>query len=236
MSLPSNTLDYAIRKIAIIDENKNEAEMAESEVEAAGFEPLVIRGHFNEVEDLTSVILGKAQGALCGHRLSHSGLADFPGAKLVAHLYDLKVPAILVTQFADIDNGVSIRNWRDKIPVLLSRDEADASSIAEGLESCLQELQGQIPSTRKPYRTLLRIVNIGTESGERVIDVIIPGWNPYRAVRFPAVLLPKSIRKSHTKEGTHLFAKVNIGAEKASELYFKDFEVAEEPDEDDGLA
>jgi len=119
MSFPSNTLDYEIRKIAIIDENKNEAEMAKSEVRAAGFEPLVINGHFDEVEDLTSTILGKAQGVLCGHRLSHSGLADFPGAKFVAHLYDLKVPAILVTQFADIDNGVSIRNWRDKIPVLL---------------------------------------------------------------------------------------------------------------------
>jgi hypothetical protein len=37
------------------------------------------------------------------------------------------------------------------------------------------------------------------------------------------------------KEGAHLFAKVNIGAEKANDLYFKNFETATEPDADDGL-
>lgn len=89
---------------------------------------------------------------------------------------------------------------------------------------------------RKPHRTLLRIVGIGKESGEDVIDAIIPGWNPHRAVRFPAILLPEFIRKSHMKEGVHLFAKINLGAERASDLYFKDFEIATEPDADDDLA
>lgn len=237
MPVFSNAANYKIRKIAIIDDDKTEAEIAELEVESAGFEPFVIsKGPFNKIEDLTNEILGKAQGALCDHRLSHSGLANFSGAKLVAHLYDLKVPAILITQYADIDNGISIRNWRDKIPVLLSRDEADASSIAYGFERCLHELQGNIPDTRKPHRTLLRIVDIGKESGQKVIDAIIPGWNPHRAVRFPAILLPKHIHKSHLKEGTYLFAQINIGAQKSSELYFKDFEIATEPDADDGLA
>src|SRR5438874_2116408 len=135
MPLLSNIVNYEIHKIAIIDDDKREAEIAELEVECAGFEPFVInKGHFNKIEDLTNLILGKAQGVLCDHRLSHSGLANFPGAELVAHLYDLKIPAILITQYADIDNGVSIRSWRDKIPVLLSRDEADASSIAHGIE------------------------------------------------------------------------------------------------------
>ncbi len=236
MPLLPKSANYEIRKIAIIDDDKREAEMAELEVESAGFESFVIsKGHFNKIEDLTNMILGKAQGVLCDHRLSHSGLAKFSGARLVAHLYDLKIPAILITQYADIDNGVSIRSWRDKIPVLLSRDEADASGIAQGIEHCLNELQGHIPDTRKPHRTLLRIVDIGTESGEKVLDAIIPGWNPYQAVRFPAILLPKSIHKSHRKKGARLFAKINIGAEKASELYFKDFEIATEPDADDDL-
>jgi len=66
--------------------------------------------------------------------------------------------------------------------------------------------------------------------------VIIPSWNPHRAVRLPVSLLPKSISKSHLKRGERLFVKTNIGAEKASELYFKDFEVATELDSDDELA
>jgi len=60
-------------------------------------------------------------------------------------------------------------------------------------------------------------------------------WNPQRTVRFPANLLPKSLSR-RIKAGTRLFAKINIGAEKPSERYFKDFEVATEPDADDDLA
>jgi hypothetical protein len=233
MLLSKRSYDYQIKKIAIIDDDKRGAEMAELEVEEAGFEPLIIDGPFTEIRDLTRLISVKAQGAICDHRLAHGGFASFSGAKLVASLYDLQIPAILITQYADIDNGISIRSWRDKIPVLLSRDEADASSIAQGIEYCLQELRGQVTSIRKSHRTLLRIVGIGTESGEKVIDVIVPSWNPQRAVRFPIKLLPKSISKLYVKEGVRLIAKINIGAERASELYFKDFEIAEEIDDDE---
>lgn len=237
MTLWPLTNDYQIRKIAIIDDDKREAEVAELEAEDAGFEPFIVTGGpFRRIEDLTNLISSNAQAAICDHRLAHSGFANFTGARLVARLYDLHIPAILISQYAEMDNGISIRACRDKIPVLLNRDETDATSIARGIEYCVNELRGQIANTRKPHRTLLRIVDIEQEAGEKVIDVIIPSWNPHRAVRLPATLLPKSISKSHLKRGERLFAKTNIGAEKASELYFKDFEVATELDSDDGLA
>ncbi len=225
----------SIQKIAIIDDDKSEAEMAGWEVKEAGFEPLIINGQFLQLEDLSQVIHAEAQAALCDHRLGYFGFANFPGAKLVAHLYDLNIPAILITQYADIDKGVSIRNWRDKIPVLLSRDEADASTIMRGLEDCLNELHGQIPNTRKPYRVLLSVKEVGTESNLSVIDVIIPSWNPLRAVRFPASLIPPNLQKC-IKPGARFIAQVNIGAEKSDDLYFKGFELAKGPGDDDGLA
>jgi len=237
MTLWSFTNDYQIRKIAIIDDDKREAEVAELEAEVAGFEPFIVEGGpFRRIEDLTNLISSTAQAAICDHRLAHSGFANFSGARLVARLYDLHIPAILISQYAEMDNGISIRACREKIPVLLNRDETDAISIARGIEYCVNELRGQIANTRKPHRTLLRIVGLEKEAGEKVIDVIIPSWNPHRAVRLPATLLPKSISKSHLKMGERLFAKINIGAEKASELYFKDFEAATELDIDDGLA
>lgn len=237
MTLWSIASDYQVRKIAIIDDDVREAEVAELEAEDAGFEPFIVNGGpFRKIEDLANIISSSAQAAICDHRLAHSGFASFTGAKLVARLYDLHFPAILISQYADMDNGISIRAWRDKIPVLLSRDETDATSIARGIEYCVSELRGQIANSRKPHRTLLRIEEIAQEAGEKVIDVIIPSWNPHRAVRFPALLLPKSISRTHLKRGTRLFANINIGAEKASELYFKDFEVAMEPNNDDGLA
>jgi len=232
MTLWSSSYDYQIKRIAIVDDDKREAEVAELEAEDAGFEPFIVEGGpFQKVEDLITLISSNAQAAICDHRLGHSGFASFSGAKLVARLYDLQIPAILISQYADMDNGLSIRACRDKIPVLLNRDETDASSIARGIEYCVSELRGQMANTRKPHRTLLRIEDIGQQS----IDVIIPSWNPHRAVRLPKTLLPRSFRV-HLKSGTHLFAQINIGAEKASELYFKDFEMAPELDSDEELA
>jgi hypothetical protein len=227
--------DYDIQEIAIIDDESTDAQIPEREVEAAGFKPIIVNRSFRKIEELAAFIKAEAQAALCAHRLADYGFAHFYGAKLVASLYDLKIPAILITQYSDIDNDVSIRKWRDKIPVLLNRDEADAESIRRGIENCVLELLGRLPETRIPYRVLLRITNITDESGERVVDVIIPGWNLYRAVRFPVSLIPLVFHDKLTP-GVRLFARVNIGAAKSDDLYFREFELAPEPDDDDGLA
>ena len=54
-------------------------------------------------------------------------------------------------------------------------DEANADSILNGMSKCVSELRGNIPPSRKPHRTLLRVVHVTSESNEKVIDVIIPG-------------------------------------------------------------
>ncbi len=227
--------DYNIQKVAIVDDDENDAGIEEWEVKQAGFEPIPINRSFKRLEDLAAFIKSEAQGALCAHRLSRYGSAPFYGAKLVASLYDLKIPALLITEFSSIDNDVSIRKWRDKIPVLLNHDEADAESIRRGIEQCLSELHGDPPEARVPYRVLLRVRNIGNEANEEVVDVIIPGWNSRRAVRFPASLIPPDLRDK-LAPGVRFFARVNIGADKADDLYFRDFELAPEPNDDDGLA
>ena len=227
--------DTEIQRIAIVDDESTDAQIPGREVEAAGFEPIILKRHFRSIQELAAFIKAEAQGALCTHRLADYGFARFYGAKLVASLYDLKIPAVLITQYADLDKNVSIRKWRDKIPVLLNRDEADADTIKCGLEECLLELQGHFPEERIPYRVLLRITNIENQSDERVVDVIIPGWNPYRGVRFPVSLIPAELHEK-LAPGVRLFARVNIGAARSDDLYFREFELAAEPDDDDGLA
>ncbi|QLE59519.1 hypothetical protein FD725_24735 [Nostoc sp. TCL26-01] len=231
------TAAFIKKKIAIIDDDKDLAELTALQVDAAGYEPYLLEDdrHFYQVSDLVSLIKENTQCAVCDHRLMKSGFANFYGAELVANLYDLKFPSLLITQYTEMDTSFSIRKWRHKIPVLLSRDKADASSIAKGIEDCNLELSGKIPSTRKPRRTIVRITNIDEESHERVIDAFVPSWNPYKAVRFPASLIPENIRVV-LKPNIRLFAHVNTGAEKSDDLYFEKFELASEPDEDDGLA
>ncbi len=82
---------------------------------------------------------------------------------------------------------------------------------------------------------LLRITNVTDESNEKVVDAIIPSWNPRWAVRFPVSLIPSDL---HDKLAPDIafFAQVNIGAEKSEDLYFREFELVPEPVDDDGLA
>src|SRR5690349_3515273 len=104
--------DYQIQRIAIIDDESSDAQIPERDVAAAGFEPIVVNQPFKKFEDLTAFIRSEAQGALCAHRLAHYGFDNFYGATLVASLYDLHIPAVLITQYSSIDNDVSIRKWR----------------------------------------------------------------------------------------------------------------------------
>ena len=223
------------KKIAIVDDEQDLAKVTGWDVEAADFESFIVKDFFREVDVLASHIEKNAQGALCDHRLANYGRTNFSGATLVAELYDRKIPSILITQYTAIDANVSIRKSRRKIPVLLSRDEADAATIKQGIKNCVLELSGQVPSNRKPHRTLVRITNIDKESGEDVLDAIVPGWNPHEAVRFPAVLIREEIRQDALKRGVRLFAHVNIGADKSEDLYFEKFQLAPELDDNDEL-
>jgi hypothetical protein len=221
--------------IAIVDDEQDLATVTGWDVEAAGFESFIVKDFFTEVDVLASHIEKNAQGALCDHRLANYGRTNFSGATLVAELYDRKIPSILITQYTAIDANVSIRKSRRKIPVLLSRDEANAATIKKGIEDCVLELDGTVPITRIPHRTLLNITHITNESNEKVIDVIVPSWNPHKAVRLPASLIPQELH-SELVVDRWLFADVNTGAEKSDDLYFERFELTPEPDEDDGLA
>lgn len=219
------------KKIAVIDDDKILAETTAWEVEEAGYQPyLLVDGNFHDVNELASRIIENSQGAVCDHRLLGSGFANFFGAELVAALYDRKFPSLLITQFTEMDTSLSIRKWRHKIPVLLSRDLADASNIAKGIEDCRAELDGQISNIRKSYRTIVRIDSSNVDS----VEAFIPGWNPHKAIRFPTSLIPANIRQL-LKPDLRLFAHVNIGAEESDDIYFKKFELAPEPDENDGL-
>lgn len=224
-----------IQTVAIVDDDSSEAEIASWEVEEAGFEPLIIQGPLRDIGSLVDYMTRNAQGALCDHRLAPRGMASFYGASVVAALYDRGLPAILVTQYKEIDMDVSIRKWRHKIPVLLSRDEANPDSIRSGIIACAAELSGNIPAIRKSHRVVLRIVEITQESNETVVDVMIPSWNPHKGIRLPISLIPNELHSSLVI-GVHLIAFVNIGAEHSEDVYFRQFELALPPEDNDGLA
>ncbi len=229
----SDTEEKGNNRIVVIDDEKDFVSAFEWEIEEAGYEPfsIVVDGSFKKLAELISCIPTDTYAVLCDHRLSKTtGFAGFHGSDLVAALYDQKVPALLDTQYYDMDSDVSIRKCRHKIPVLLDKDNVSALTIKEGIKLCLSELNGTFSTNRKSYRNIIRIVDISKESREDVVDVIIPSWNPNKAVRLPSSLICEWILEFEPVIGTRLIANVNSGAKNSEDLYFTNFEIAPSPE------
>lgn len=232
-------------KIAIVDDSLNARNTLSKILRLVGFETFIVDSKFTSVDELSGCIQDNSEAVICDHRLKFNGFANFNGAELMPSLYARKFPAILMTQYA-AEISVSIRKYRDRIPVVLEREElVDPDTIADkvnkSFDICLQEFQGKIPSSRRIHRTLINVVNITSDSGEDVVEVFVPSWNSYHAVRFPVSLIPEDLllnikSRLNQKEDTWLIACVNTGAEKADDLYFTKFEVAPELDDNDGFA
>jgi DNA-binding NarL/FixJ family response regulator len=209
--------------VAIIDDDTQAANAVRYNVEDAGFTPWMFPGRAETLDGALNQIKENAQAAICDHRLSPLGLANFDGAELAARLIADQIPAVLISQFVNQDYDVSIRRWRAKIPSLLSRDECRPETIKDALELCRREISGEIFAGRRKHRTLLRIADMQTEGNEEVIDAILPAWNRQRAVRFPAILIPSHLRR-HLENGVYLIAYVNLAATRPEDLFLESFE------------
>jgi hypothetical protein len=185
------------------------------------------------VDELVDEITAKAQAAVCDNYLQPGGYA-FYGAEAVARLYDRRFPAILVTQFLEQDRDTSIRERRQKIPIVLSKEQADPPAIMQGFVVCAREHRGDIALGRRPCRTLIKVARLDPESGPGMVDALVLSWNPHLPVRFPVKIMPDHLRLA-LAVGQYLIARVNTGAESTADLFFTDFEAAPEPLPEDSL-
>lgn len=224
--------DPDIQRVAIIDDKRADADYMGELLRDAGYDPVILATPFGELADLVALVRERADAAVCDHRLG--GLAPFTGAEAVARLFEAQVPAVLVTQYVNTDADVPIRHWRHRVPVLLSRAEADSDRIRQGLAACAREIHGQYPAGRRPWRTLVQVDGAAQESGEDVVEARIPAWSPMEIVRFPASMVAPDLR-ARLVPGGCLFAKVNIGAERPEDLFLQDFEAAPEPIPEDAF-
>lgn len=217
-------LPSRIQRVAVIDDDKQARDaMAESIVDA-DLQPVIQQERLNSLEDLIGNLEGGADAAICDHRLKPRNYASFQGAEAVAELYRMHFPALLITAWSteDIDN---IRPYRREIPILVRSGGLEPQIIRDGIVVCLNEFENNYLKERKPHRILIRIEDVDSS----FIYIIIPSWDSNTGLR-----LPRSIIPTHFGEimpGMRLFSEVNIGASKNEDLYFSQFEMAEEPDD-----
>lgn len=243
MVVTGSCIDPEVCKVAIIDDSYEHEPrdfiLPYWQAEIAGFHTVQLSGKiadtFENLDEMARRIAEQAQAAICTHRLSMLDGKELCGAQLVAFLYDLKIPALLVTQYSDIDKHMSIRKWKDKVPIVLHPREFEFETVQEYLEECAMELQGQPPEHRIPYRVLLLVHNVESAGEETAVDVEVGCWDHYHIVRLPLSLIPEHIR-ADIRCGTWLYADVNIKARYQEDLYFRNFELTSEPgDEGDEI-
>ena len=228
------------RKIALVDDDPAEREAISILLVDAGFEPIVIDRLEMTLEAAAEQLRTASDVAVCDNRLSRRGLASFSGAALVACLYDQRFPALLVSGYLKDDQDGSIREYRDKIPVSLSKNETNVEQLTRGIGTCIDEAAGYVNPERYGIRSLIRIVERRKHNNEDFVGAIVPAWSVDETVWFPTSLLGDLIDilpdTGVIQPDTYLLGNVNVGAVVSGDLYFKDFELAPDVRDDDGLA
>ncbi|ESQ07898.1 MAG: response regulator [Thiohalocapsa sp. PB-PSB1] len=210
-----------IDRVLIVDDDPEARELYAAYVEDARLEPVLAEERYNSVEQLLKTADdASAQAIVCDFHLSVRNYASFDGASAVARWYERSTPALLCTNFekAQVDE---MRRWRHQIPVLMRPDEFDSDAFIDGIRACLKEFRGEYRLTREPFRTLVRVI----DRDERAMYVQVPGWyEPSTAIDLLKVAVPSAVWAAAAPD-RRFHAKVNIGATRMEELYFKDWEL-----------
>jgi len=135
-------------------------------------------------------------------------------------MYQNQFPAVLCTRYeqANIDE---MRRHRRYIPVLLRPDELNPDSIVKGLEACIREFNNQYPTSRKPWRTLIRVDDIDAENG--YFYVIVPAWDQNQIIRIQMKDVPEFVQERLAIK-SRFHALVNIGTDYHQDIYFDQWE------------
>jgi CheY-like chemotaxis protein len=226
-----STLNGIPDLVVVVDDDPVSADATSVLLEDVGVRAYVLSGTFHNPAEAVAAVREHGSGAVCDHRLSPHGMAQFTGAELTAGLYRGGLPAILTTQYG-MDTDVSIRRWREYIPVLLSRTELQLEAVADGFRRCIAEIGGSFAPDRHARRCLVRIEAVTRESDETVVDAVVPIWREAEAIRFPMSLIDDSLHGLITP-GARLVAEVNFGALDGESLFFRNFEALPETGDDE---
>ncbi|MEV0177723.1 hypothetical protein AB0I54_00225 [Streptomyces sp. NPDC050625] len=223
-----NVLDRPLRPgdpIAIIEDDEVNRRTTGWIVEEADFTPVPVSFFPASVDELIAEVEQKAVAAICDHRLGRGGNVSYFGAEVVAKSNRRKIPAVLLTSYANSDENSTIRRWRSGIPMLLSRgSDSDPERLTQALALAEEECRGVYSEERKPYRVVVRVQDCRFGPEGIVAECVITAWQPRTTVDVPASMITESLGVPiETLIGKRLSADVNIYAPTAGELYFQNF-------------
>lgn len=216
-----------IRRVAVVDDKEEARESMAEWIVEAGFEPCIQHRVDGSVDDFLSKLRREVDAIVFDQHLRPGNYATFNGSDAVSKAYDMNIPSVLVTAIAGAD-FIHIVPYRRKIPVLIDSTKADWVSIANGIELCVKEFESKVVPERAPYRTLVRVEELSDEDdGRPLMYLVIPAWNPHKKVPVPRNFIDGGLQK-RVLVGEVFFADVNIGALRHQDLFFDNFQLADE--------
>jgi hypothetical protein len=211
-----------IDRVKIIDDNPIARKATALNLYDARFSPIEEPGPLGDLGAFIKTSIKTVDAIICDHRLTTHSYANFRGAEVVAKFYLKQKPAILSTAWSRADI-VDLRYYRRYMPSVINSGELDPQTIMAGFRTCIQEIKGEFLPSRKPWRTLVRVVE--ADEKENVFNVELPGWDSNQVIKLPIDLVPVEFR-SLTKEDYRFYAQVNIGADDQDDLFFDKLELS----------
>lgn len=227
------TLD-AGAPVGIVDDLPDDRKETRVVVRAAGFEPVEVDPSLVGVDELVSTLLARnVAGVVFDHRLSQKAPIPYDGATAAAECFARHLPAILRTNYKGPVDDLSIRRHRSRLPQVLDR-RSTGPDIADALAQTAAELQGNTPQTRRGQPALVEVVDVVSTGNQPIVDVVVPAWDAVQVVALPLALFEGVLPTEDLAalRGTTMTAVVNVWAEDAADLYFRDIELSEPPPED----
>jgi hypothetical protein len=211
--------DLAISRVKIVDDSKIVRKSLAFMLSDIDLEPVDEPGPLLNLDEFVNISIKTVDAVICDHKLTT--YARFNGAQAVAMFYQRKFPALLYTAWNRVDLD-AMRIYRRFIPVVINPGNANSETIVNGFKFCQQELAGDFSVTRKPWRTLIRVVELDPES--KNLYIVLPFWNSGEVIRLPLAIIPAQLQ-AKLVPGFRFHAKVNLGSDDPNDLYFEDFEL-----------
>jgi hypothetical protein len=213
---------HEISTVGVIDDDPGARESYGWTLQDADVEPRPEIGPLGSLATFVRTAKTRWDAALCDHHLRIHNYATFDGAQLASALNKANIPAVLCTRWEDAQLDL-IRRYRDNIPVLLQLEDLNPDSFVDALEFTVNEMQGKFSEQRRLWRTQIHIADVGVGEQKEFFYVDLPGWTSDKVIRLrKADLEPEVAQLLRVDARWH--AKVNVGAEDAWELYFREWE------------
>lgn len=214
--------------VTIVDDDPLAREEIAMWVEKAGWSarPLDRRygadvdGLVREAESATNIVI-------CDQNLNaHSYLAT-TGIEVAKRLLAHHVPTVLISQ-----NLSEVSRYDSILPVI-SRMDLGKAKLNSALKLGRTNTFEASDFLHRFYRSIIEVSSI--DATKNIVNFIVTGWPSDEPVAVEQRWIPETLHE-HLAPGALFLAQARLHARKPDDMVLRDFELAPEPDPDDGLA